>query len=128
MLRLLRLSVLSVVLVAAGCGSDLCTVSGVVTFNGADLPTGVIVFRDPAGQVAPEAGKIVNGRYQLQVKPGKKVVEITADRQTKFNKAMNQYEREQYIPERYHGPHTQLKAVVDLGKANEFKFELNDKP
>jgi hypothetical protein len=116
------------VLLAAGCGDGLYPVSGTVQWKGADLAQGNIIFRDPEGKLAPGAAKIINGRFEVRLTPGPKRVEIYAERQTRFNKEMNQYEREQYIPQRYNGDDSVLRADVGPGKENQLRFDLTDKP
>ncbi len=67
-----------------GCGAsgpETYSVSGRVTFNAEPLPEGRIIFSPSDGSVAPDAGKIVEGRFEFQAKPGKKRVEIHADRE-----------------------------------------------
>jgi hypothetical protein len=68
------------VLALCGCGGDTVTVSGTVTFEGKPVSQGDIIFTDPEGKVAPDAGKIRDGSYSVSVKPGKKKVEIRASK------------------------------------------------
>jgi len=69
-----------------GCGSNLATVEGNVTFDGQPVEQGSIVFEpaDGVGQVA--GGTIQNGKYRLAseagVAPGKMIVRISAVKTT----------------------------------------------
>ena len=69
-----------------GCGGNLATVQGNVTFDGQPVEQGSIVFEpaDGVGQVA--GGTIQNGKYLLAseggVVPGKMIVRISAVKAT----------------------------------------------
>src|SRR5437016_5081016 len=65
-----------VLLLALGCGSGTCEVTGTVTFDGQPVPHGDIVLNDVEGRLGPDYGKIEDGKFALQAKPGGKRVEI----------------------------------------------------
>lgn len=117
-------------LAAAGCGSgapNAHTVSGRVTFGGAALPDGDIIFVPADNKAAPDAGKIKDGRYSLAVKEGKHQVQIRASKKMKLppgeKGALGETELEQdYIPERYNLK-TQLTADV-FGPREGLNFDL----
>lgn len=115
----------------AGYGSDpkLYPVSGTVTWNGAALPNGDIIFEPVDGQVAPDAGKIRNGTFSFAASAGKKRVRIHASREVpgKIDPVMKSPVREDYIPERYNS-RTELEEEVTPGGKNEFVFKLREKP
>ena len=113
-----------------GCkpaGPVTAPVFGTMTWNGQPLPAGYILFASEDGRGVPDQGRIVQGRYRLQVKPGKKKVEICAVREEgKMDPVMHQVPRQQYLPSRYNTT-TQLRADVQMGKENRFDFTLTDK-
>ena len=86
---LLRLTLFSLPLMV-GCGTaaekKTCAVKGKVTWNGAPLPDGDILFRPEDPSKVPEAGIIVDGAFEMQAKPGTNVVEIRACRPSKFDR------------------------------------------
>jgi hypothetical protein len=114
-----------------GCGPSgpaKYKVTGNVTWNGSPLPEGQIVFTPEDPKVSADAGKIVNGAFDVLVKPGSKRVEIYASREgTKVDPAMGAAPREAYIPERYNAK-TILKADVTPGGENRFTYTLTEKP
>jgi len=115
-----------------GCGpggGELSTlpVTGQVTFNGAPLPEGQILFRTTDAEKRGFAGPISGGSYSLQTVPGKMTVEITASRLIpgKFNNDNGTPEPvgEMYIPAEYNSAST-LQAEVVSGGSNKFDYEL----
>jgi hypothetical protein len=113
----------------AGCGkpaSNTLTVTGAVTFDGQPIPTGDIVLIPADGKTSSDAGHIVDGKFTLQAKPGKKRVEIHATRSGKIDPDMGQ-SQESYIPARYNSQ-SALTANVDPAKENSFKFDLTTAP
>src|SRR5438128_9818163 len=70
-----------VLLLALGCGSGTCEVTGTVTFDGQPVAHGDILLTDVEGRLGPDYGKIEDGRFVLQAKPGRKRVEIRASRE-----------------------------------------------
>lgn len=117
----------SLILLLSGCagsGPETCTVSGTVTFNGAPVPEGNVIFAPEDGQGVEDAGAIRGGKYRLEVKPGRKKVRIHATRPTgEVDKLMGMAPRQEYIPPRYN-VHTELRAEVKPGGKNEFPFAL----
>ena len=63
------------VLLLAGCGESLATVSGTVTFAGQPLAKGQIQFTPTSG--APVGAPIVVGKYTTQLPPGEVTVLIS---------------------------------------------------
>src|SRR5260370_41928529 len=66
-----------------GCGAGgpaMYRVTGTVTFDGRPVESGEIIFVPVDKGVAPDAGRIDNGAYDLLVKAGKKRGEIRASR------------------------------------------------
>ena len=118
------------VVILAGCGQggpQTFDVSGTVTFDGAPVEQGEIVFRDPAGQEKGYGGIITDGKFSFESSPGKKRVEITAMRVVpgEFD-TMNPGEKtpkmEPYIPEKYNGA-SELTAEVS-SSSKTFNFPL----
>jgi len=115
--------------ILAGCGPSgptTHTVSGTVTFDGAPVAQGEIVFRDAAGQEKSYGGQISNGKYSFDSSPGAKKVEISAMREVPGEwDTSNPGEKvplmEQYIPEKYNAESTLTAKVTG---ANTINFEL----
>src|SRR5260221_9555454 len=112
----------------AGCHREPPTyrVTGSVTWNGEPIPDGVINFIAEDMSIAPDSGKIVNGRYDARVKAGRKKIEVYAHREKKLNTVMNQGAREGYIPAKYNALSTLIREVKADGE-NKFDFSLSDK-
>lgn len=117
-------------LLLAGCGPsgpETFPVSGTVTWNGQPLPEGTILFAPADEKGVPDVGQIVQGQYRLRAKPGKKKVQIFAERETgKIDPVMGAVPRESYIPARYNSQ-TTLTAEVTAGGKNEFTFDLTER-
>lgn len=115
-----------VAVLLSGCDASVVNVRGNVTFNGEPVPTGDIVFR---GDEKTEGGKIVDGKYELEVASGLSRVEITAYRETgkidRSNPGSESPEIEMYIPEEYN-VRTTLTADTSSGE-NTFDFDLRSK-
>jgi len=112
----------------AGCEQKLVKVSGRVTLDGADLPDGDIVLVPEDPKQGPDAGKIVNGRFEVMAKPGKKKVEIRASKELPPIKdgAMGGAgipRFESIINEKYNDK-TELTLDVPAGGVNDQLFEL----
>lgn len=122
-------------LLLAGCGSSgpqTYTVSGTVTFDGAPVAEGQIIFRDPAGQLPTAAGPIAAGQFSFESQPGPKKVEITAMRDIPgkmdtSNPGEAVPMREMYIPASYNS-NSNLTAEVSPSGDNQFTFDLKSKP
>jgi len=115
------------VVVLAGCGAsgpETCTVTGTVTFNGSPLAQGNILFTPEDGRGVPDPGKIKDGKYKLEVKPGRKKVEVHAEREVgEVDPVMGQRPRRSYIPPKYN-IQTELTAEVTPDGKNDFTFKL----
>jgi hypothetical protein len=113
---------------ASGCGepsgSPTYEVSGSVTWDGAPLPEGDIIFTPVDRAVVPEASTIRLGAYSLRAQPGKKRVSIRASKLVAGSKgAMNEPIYDNYIPDRYN-VETTLTADVTADGPNRFDFAL----
>ena len=115
------------VVLLAGCGSsgpETCTVTGKVTWNGSPLAQGNILFTAEDGKGVPDPGVIKEGKFRLEVKPGKKKVQIHADREVgEPDPVMGARPRRSFIPAEYN-TNTKLTAEVTPGDKNEFTFGL----
>lgn len=114
----------------AGCGGakvpqpDTAAVKGTVTLDGAPMATGEVVFEVPgkSAVVLP----VNSGAYSGQVAIGLNKVSVFSYRKgpvvdmggEKFGGGM-----ENFIPPQYNAEST-MKANVEAGGANEFKFEV----
>ena len=103
-------------------------VTGSVEFDGKPVEDGDILFYPEEKELAPDAGKIVNGQYKLQAKEGRKTVQIRATRvvpgKTQPHPSGGTMEvREDYIPERYNTK-TELTAEITAGSENGVDFTL----
>ena len=126
---------LPLLLTCAGCGSDLVTVEGKVTFDGQPVEKGSIVLEPADGQGSTAGGEIKDGEYVLSgdsaVQPGKKIVRITAVRKTGRKLEAGPpsppgtivEEVERYIPPQYNRQST-LTCEVTAGGTNEHDFPL----
>jgi hypothetical protein len=124
-----RMLLLVLAVMPLGCiGGEKKTaaVSGTVTWNGAPLPDGDILFRPEDSSKVPEAGVIVDGKFQMEAKPGTNLVEVRACRPSKFDPVMGATAPEPYIPLKYNAK-TTLKAEVTAEGSNSFTFELKEK-
>lgn len=112
---------------SSSTGPKTYPVSGKVTFAGAPVERGTILFRALAGDGRGYSGEIVAGAYEVPVEAGEMRVEITASRAVpgKFSEA-NPGEREpvyeMYVPATYNTDST-LRATVASG-ARTFTFDL----
>jgi hypothetical protein len=108
-----------------GCGgAGLATVEGTVTFDGQPVENGSIVF-EPADGVGPATGGMIErGKYLLdgenRVPPGKKIIRITAARNTgkkvePMPGAPKVDEVEQFIPPAYNSA-SKLTCEVAAGR------------
>ncbi len=81
-----KLTFTALAFIAVGCAESTPTVSGVVTYNGAAVPSGRISFMPVGGQGTPFGGPIENGKYSIEkAYAGKRLVAITAANEVKFN-------------------------------------------
>ena len=122
-------TVLSFSIFAVGCGSStgdlppMFEVTGSVTFDGEPLESGSIVFDSADGQSTPVGGSVENGTYKVEAPPGRKVVRISASRETGEKDMYGETITESYIPPRYN-TESELERTVEPGGENEFDFEL----
>jgi len=124
------LVMLGFVVFLTGCGPSgpvMVDVQGSVTWNGAPLPQGDIIFEAVDGATVPSAGKVVNGEYKFKATVGSKLVRIMAMRDTgKFDPTMGTKVLEMYIPDRFNHE-TKLRADVASDGPNQFTFKLTEK-
>jgi len=109
-----------------GCGSDgMVVASGSVTFDGRPLVDGAISLYPADKSVAPQGGRIRDGRFQVRCRPGKYRVEILASRPKEGAKEASpgMTPLEQYIPARYNDA-SSLEAEVTMKSRQEFTFDL----
>ena len=122
---------LMALLAVAGCGRRgpaTCAVSAAVTYNGAAVPDGSIVFMPLDKGMSADAGRITGGKSSFSAKPGKKKVEIRAVREVgKVIPSMGVRARQSYIPANYN-TETTLTVEVIAGGKNEFSFDLKGPP
>jgi hypothetical protein len=109
-------------LLTAGCGSSaISTVSGNVLIDGEPLDGGVISFVPADSTGAPVTVNVVQGKYELQVAPGKKSVQISAPIVVGKRKEYDGPDAplveitEERLPPRYHSE-TQLTFEVAAGR------------
>lgn len=116
---------LGVLAVSAGCrAKETYLVSGKVSFNGEAVSNGEIQLLPADHEGAPAAGRIENGEYRLQAKPGPKRVEIRAARADERNvpNSLGPAFRD-YIPAEFNSAST-LSADVAASDNNHFDFHL----
>lgn len=121
------LGVATALLFAVSCtghGPARYRVQGSVRFDGQPVDNGEILFAPLEKGLAPDAGRIDQGTYDVLVKAGKKKVEIRASRPVVGGKPNPMgpvyYD---YIPERYNS-RTKLVAEVKPDGENRFDYEL----
>lgn len=127
--KVFRVPIFLVVLLA-GCwssGPAVYTVKGTVTFEGAPVEEGDILFRPETTSLRAEGAKIIKGEYTVKAHPGKNKVSISA---AKVNPALKGFEgepvREDYIPSQYNIA-TTLQEDVAPNDNNRFDFKLTAK-
>ncbi len=116
--------------VLAGCGPSgvkKYAVSGTVKLGDGLLPDGHIVLMPVEGGGAPDADKVVDGKFSFQATLGKKRVEITASRESgPVDPVMGQAPREEYIGAEYNVD-SKLTAEVTASGPNQFEFIVTEK-
>jgi len=128
----LRLSASWLLLVVFLCGCSpgpvLHSVSGAVTLDGAPLPEGDITFTPVDSSLAPEQGKIKDGKYEFRSRAGKVRVTISASKIKPGGAlgAAGEPVAEEYIPTKYNDAST-LTADVKASGENKFDFPLDSK-
>jgi hypothetical protein len=115
----------AVSLLSAGCSqSEFVPVTGTVTWNGAPLSDGEVIFIPEDGRTAPTAGRLKDGKFEFMSKPGKMRVDIQAMRYTGEVHPTKGYKiTELYIPAKYNAE-TVLAGEVTRDGENHFTFEL----
>lgn len=124
MIRFLALT--AACLTLAGCGSSGPTkypVEGMVYYDNKPIPSGNLTLMPIDEAVAPDAVEITNGKFTLMSTPGKRRVEIRANRDKPGNaanvKAMGvPVEREQYLPAKYNDKSELTVEIKPDGTAN----------
>jgi hypothetical protein len=112
------------ILALFGCSHpDTVEVSGTVSWEGAAVPNGDIMFAATDPHVSAAAGKILDGRFVFRCKPGEKRVDIRSYRLTGRKTSQGNPEGEMYVPDRYNTK-SELTANVTLDGKNTFKFAL----
>jgi hypothetical protein len=108
-------------------------VSGTVTFDGANIQEGRILFLPKDGEGPADGGSIVDGKYEIQCTEGKKRVEIRANTKGKGTHKMPEKLNMpspgmmELIPAKYNANST-LEADVTTDPAqNTFDFKLEKK-
>jgi hypothetical protein len=125
----------ALVVAAGGCdaGPKKYPVAGTVTLDGKPIPDGHLLILPDSATAAegPEYCPIKDGRYQGAASPGRKRVEIRADR--KWHKLVPSdepgkmhYPLMNYIPERYNDQST-LSLEVKPQPENVADFPLKSK-
>jgi hypothetical protein len=129
MARLNQLVILASALAAGGLGcsqSEYIEVTGTVSWKGAPVEVGEIIFAPTDKAITPAAGRIRDGDYKVLAKPGKARVEIQAVRKTGRRDPQEGFEiTELFIPRRYN-EESQLEAEVTEDGENEFNFNLTE--
>jgi hypothetical protein len=112
------------IILLLGCSRpETVEVSGMVTWDGAPIPNGDIVFAAIDPHIAAAAGKISEGEFRFRCKPGEKRVEIRSYRLTGKKTSQGNPAGEMYIPGRYNSE-SKLTADVTLHGKNSFEFPL----
>ncbi|MEX2168080.1 MAG: hypothetical protein WD851_02115 [Pirellulales bacterium] len=123
-----KLHGLLALIVLAGCSqpSDFVEATGTVHWNGAPMPSGMIVLQPIDPSQTPAGGIIEEGQFQLRTKPGKMRVQIEAVRATtERDPETGTPMGEMYVPARYN-TQTELEADVTREGDNRFEFSLTD--
>ena len=115
-------------LLLAGCGPTVVTLSGNITVNGQPVEKGVIDFASLENSAGSSTAEIAGGRYRVKVSPGKKHVSISApvvtDRRPEHNGpgALMVEITKESLPDKYNAK-TELTFDVTLA-TKEKDFEL----
>jgi hypothetical protein len=96
-----------------------------VTWNGIPVKSGFVTFI-PLDGMAAEAGEIRNGQFEFEARSGNSRVEIQANKESGFNKSMNQPNLVQYLPPEFNTHSTLTKEVSPDGE-HIFHFQLEGK-
>ncbi len=124
-----RAALILIAVCAIGCGGsigdlpDKFEVTGSVTFDGEPVEDGAIVFDSADGQSTPVGGAIVDGKYSVEVPAGRKLVRISASRETGEKDMYGEPIVDSYVPGKYN-TESDLERTVEPGGDNAFDFEL----
>jgi len=114
-----------------GCGPSgpqKYRVSGTVSFDEQPVEEGEVIFAPVDPTLGPDAGRIVDGVFDLPATAGRKRVQIRASRQVPGETGFRGRPRiESYVPARYDSE-TMLTAEVSPGGDNHFDFQLHSDP
>ena len=127
------LSILPVILIAAGCaekssGPATADVKGKVTLDGTPLATGKIVFDEGPGVPAAELD-IKDGAYSGKASVGSKTVRISSYKTVPQKGPMTGpggEMQENTLPPKYHSGSKETREVK-VGGPNEFDFAVTSK-
>ena len=117
------LCIFGIVFAAWLLAPETVEVSGTVTWEGAPIANGDIVFASIDPHIPAAAGKIADGAFTFRCKPGKKRVEIRSYRLSGKKTPQGRPIGEMYIPKRYNDK-SELTADVTLDGENKFDFAL----
>ncbi|WP_145348448.1 hypothetical protein [Rosistilla ulvae] len=124
-----------VALLFSGCGGNVSPdgffdAEGSVQWNGEPLQTGWIVFRAADSSSKNVAAQISDGSFTVNIQPGEKIVEITAERDVpgKFGIGPSGEKvpaKEAFIPPKYN-TESELKSTVTFPLAEPLTYQLTD--
>ncbi len=111
-------------------GPQTVPVSGLVTWEGAPVDDGDIAFVPAEPSLAQEGGRISEGHFEMQAKPGKNTIRITASRVVPGQTSTGAHGeelpvKEQFIPAKYNSS-SELTVEVSEAGPNEFSFNLTE--
>src|SRR5690606_18361407 len=128
LLATVKLVACCILLATIGCsksGPKTAPIRGTVTFDGRPVKDGDILFIPENKSLSPEAGRIVDGRYETRAKIGKNRVEISAlDIGPNTQHLMGSPIAKNFIPDRYN-LNSELSVDVSDASENVFPFELS---
>src|SRR4051812_15621545 len=114
-------------LAPAGCSEPThYKVVGEVTWQGVPVGDGQVVFLPEDPNVQPTAARVVNGRYEAKVPPGRMRVEVHGQKDLGYNAAMHQNTKAPFIPTEYNAK-TTLSFEVEKNDKNVADFHLPSK-
>lgn len=125
---LLLFAILTIAVVGCSSDSNLATIEGTVTLDGAPLEAGLIRFVPVDGQSPTADATIAAGKFVAQVPRGEKSVAITAPKVVGKRKLYNTPDSptidvvEELLPPRYNTA-TELKLSID-GATRDANFNL----
>ncbi|HWL07871.1 MAG TPA: hypothetical protein VNQ76_05685 [Planctomicrobium sp.] len=107
--------------------SGQCQVAGRIDLDGTPIAEGFITFKDPENVQRSYGGPIRSGKFSVAVEPGRKLVEVTAQRQVpgKMVPGPSGEEipaMESYIPEKYN---RKSELTVEIASSGKNDLQLN---